>query len=456
MKKESAGRKVGGVSANALTMPIVVVLAILHITIISVILMINKSSASLSTLMQNAGIYTQEATSLLAGSSLLSETSTNFVLMPETEAGEVNVGPLTAYAQELAVDRRGDAVVARFESYDVPDEARALIVEAADCANAMLEAQLHAIELMRSVYPLPETGPLSAIPRVELTEEELAMTDAQKTAAARVLVLGSVYGMNKSTVSQSVNACVEQMQANSGRLSAMAQRRVGMLRQILWIVTLVIVFILIATFATLYSQILRPLGRFVRLIPEDSPLDEQRGFREVRMVASAYNEVLNRRNALDDILRSAAETDALTNLPNRYRFEQYMLESQDEDCSVAVLLFDVNYLKKTNDTEGHLAGDALIRAAGECIAECFGSESGGNCFRFGGDEFAAVVKNCTPESLRFMVRRFEETQKKRGVSISMGYAYAEELGKTDLRALLDEADKYMYAQKKIAHGQNPA
>ena len=453
MKKDAERRKVGGVSANALVMPIVVTLAVLHIVIISVIMMISQSSASLSGIMRDAGTHTQDATSLLAGSSLLSETSSNYVLMPTTEQGEVNVNPLMSYAQELSVDRRPGDVLARFETYDIPEEALALIREAAASAEAMMDAQLHAIELMRSVYPLPEAGPLSAIPRVELTEAEKAMTDAEKTAAARVLVLGSVYGMNKQSVSQNVNACVEQLQANSGRLSAMASRRVGMLRQILWIVTLTIVAILIATFATLYSQILRPLERFVRLIPEDSPLNEKRGFHEVRMVASAYNDVLNRRNALDDILRSAAETDALTNLPNRYRFEQYMLEWEEKDCTAAVLLFDVNYLKRTNDTEGHLAGDRLIRAAAECIRDCFGDGEEGNCFRFGGDEFAAVVKHCTPESLRFKTRRFEEMQKERDLSIAMGYAYTEDLGQTTLRALLDEADRYMYAQKAAIHEQ---
>ena len=453
MKEKVERRRVGGASANALVMPIVVTLAILHVVIISVIMMISTSSANLSRIMQDAGIHTQDATSLLAGSSLMSETSSNYVLMPTTEQGEVNVSPLMAYAQELNVDRRPDDVLARFETYDIPEEAMAHIREAATSAEAMMDAQLHALELMRSVYPLPEAGPLTAIPRVELTEAEMAMTDAEKTAAARVLVLGSVYGMNKQAVSQNVNACVEQLQANSGRLSAMASRRVGMLRQVLWIVTLTIVAILIATFATLYTQILRPLERFVRLIPEDSPLNEKRGFHEVRMVASAYNDVLNRRNALDDILRSAAETDALTNLPNRYRFEQYMLEWEEKDCPTAVLLFDVNYLKRTNDTEGHLAGDRLIRAAAECIRDCFGDESEGNCFRFGGDEFAAVVKHCTPESLRFKTRRFEEMQKQRDLSIAMGYAYTEDLGKTSLRALLDEADRYMYAQKAAIHEQ---
>ena len=117
---------------------------------------------------------------------------------------------------------------------------------------------------------------------------------------------------------------------------------------------------------------------------------------------------------------------------------------------MAVMLFDVNYLKRTNDTQGHLAGDQLIRHAAECIAACFGE----NCFRFGGDEFAAIVTDCTRDSIRGMVRRFEEMEKKEGVSISLGYAYTGDISKTTIRSLLDEADKYMYAQKKIVHEQS--
>lgn len=113
-------KRAEGVSANARVMPIVVVLSILHILIIVVIIMINTTSGDLSSTMQNAGAYTEEATSLLAGSSLLSETATNYILMPRTEAGEINVGPMMAYAEELQQDRRGDAVRLRFEGYDVP------------------------------------------------------------------------------------------------------------------------------------------------------------------------------------------------------------------------------------------------------------------------------------------------------------------------------------------------
>lgn len=264
----------------------------------------------------------------MAGSSLLSETASNYVLMPLTESGEVNAMPLMAYAQELGEDRRGPQVLERFRGYDADPEAVALIEQAAACAEAMREAQLRAIELMRVDYPLPDTPPLTAIPRVELTEAERAMTAAERESTARTLVLGSVYAVNRQTVSQCVNACVGALQATSARRAAEASARISRYRALLWAVTGAIIALLALAFAALYRQILLPLARFVKLIPADVPLDETRGFHEVRLVASAYNGVLKRRNALDDILRSAAETDALTSLPNRYRFEQYLLESR--------------------------------------------------------------------------------------------------------------------------------
>ena len=95
-------------------------------------------------------------------------------------------------------------------------------------------------------------------------------------------------------------------------------------------------------------------------------------------MASAYNNLEKRREAL----RSVAETDTLTNLPNRYRFEKYILSAGDSGYSLAILMFDINYLKETNDTLGHSAGDELIQKVAHCISSCFGE----NSFRIGGDE----------------------------------------------------------------------
>lgn len=453
MHERHAQSKVGGVSANALVVPIAIVLVILHVMIVSLILMINITSNDLSSLSQKSGVITQDATSLLAGSSLLSETSNNFVLRPVTSGGEINTSPLAAYATELGEDRRGSQVVERLRGYGVPEDQIAVIEVAANSANSMLEDQLHAISLIRSVYPIPEVEPFTAIPAVPLTDAELAMSDEEKCAEAAMLLLSQEYGRNKGLVSQSTNAFVEQIRGETAQRAAETGRRMGILRAVMWAVTLSIIAILVLIFIALYRQILFPLDRFVKTLPLDKPLDEGRGIREVRMVASAYNEVLKRRDALDGILRSAAERDTLTNLPNRYRFEQYLLESGESGYSMAMLLFDINYLKVTNDTKGHLAGDKLIRAAADCIAACFGDEEVDNCFRFGGDEFAAVLKHCTPASIRERIDRFEAMQKEKRISISLGYAYAKDIGKTTFRKLVDEADRNMYAYKKIVHEQ---
>lgn len=110
-----------GYSANAVMLPMIAVLAVLHLCIVILIFGMNTTSMKLSKQMQQAGQQTAVATLLLAGSSLMSETSGTFILMPLTEEGEPNVLPLIAYANELGVDRRGDQVVEKFRDFPVSE-----------------------------------------------------------------------------------------------------------------------------------------------------------------------------------------------------------------------------------------------------------------------------------------------------------------------------------------------
>ena len=444
-------KKKQGHSANAVMLPIIAVLAALHLSIVILIFSMNTTSMQLSRQMQQAGHHAEVATSLLAGSSLMSESCSHFVLMPLTEEGEVNTFPLIAYANELGVDRRGDQVVEKFRAFPVSEEAFRRISDAAQSANYLMENQLHAISLVGSVYPIPDKQELDAIQLRELSAEELAMPDEQKLSAARSLILNSEYSRNKQAVSENVYACVDSMNEESGRAVSATARQIAALRALLWIATAAVILILILNFVILYRQMIFPLGAIVRLIETDDSLNDSIGLREIRLLSSAYNRLLKRRAGLESILRTAAETDALTGLPNRYGFEQYLLESGQSGYSMAVFLFDINFLKTMNDTKGHAAGDDLIRSAAECIHDCFGVIDENNCFRFGGDEFAAVEKNCSTEKLEQMVTRFEEAQKQRNISISWGYAYTDEIGDTTFKKLMDEADRQMYARKEAIH-----
>ena len=275
-------KTIGGIAANSLMRPIIIILAVLHIAIIGLIMQINATSAELSETMKTAGQQIEEATSVLAGTSLLSETSTNFILMPVTEHGEVNVDPLVAFATEIQRPRRGNQV------------------------------------------PLPKVYPLNQIPLPELTESEKALPKEEKLAQSKTIALGAVANMNKRAVSLNTNACADIIKANAGAKAAEIGKKIAILRVVLLGGALLIMLILVGTFVALYKQMIHPLIGFVQLITANQPLNEEKGLQEVRMVASAYNSLRKRRDALDAILRSAAETDVLTNLPNRYRFEQYL------------------------------------------------------------------------------------------------------------------------------------
>ena len=171
-------------------------------------------------------------------------------------------------------------------------------------------------------------------------------------------------------------------------------------------------------------------------------------------MAASYNELLYHRRMLENDLRSQSQTDALTGLPNRLAFENYItrLNWQNTHKSVTVFSLDVNGLKEKNDTKGHAYGDELLRDAAACILAAFGDETGKNCFRFGGDEFAAFWVDRPKADIAVALQTFAREQDVRGVSISAGYAYADDLSKTTVDTLFELADKSMYEEKsKLKH-----
>ena len=251
-------KSTGGIAANSLMRPIIVVLAILHIVIFALIVQINATSAKLSAVSRTAGERIEEATSVLAGASLLSETSTNFIMVPVHEHGEINVAPLAVFATELARPHRGNQVLERFRNYDVSPEALARLKDAAGNAEKLKDAQLHALALINSVYPFPNVYPVNQIPLPELNEAEKAMPAERRLAQSRIVALGSVASMNKRAVSQNVNACKDILRANVGAAAAEVGKKIVILRTVLLGLAGLVMLILIGTFVALYKQMIHP------------------------------------------------------------------------------------------------------------------------------------------------------------------------------------------------------
>ncbi|NMA99119.1 MAG: EAL domain-containing protein [Phyllobacteriaceae bacterium] len=90
--------------------------------------------------------------------------------------------------------------------------------------------------------------------------------------------------------------------------------------------------------------------------------------------------------------RRLAFFDPLTDLPNRASFQEFLRRAIKLKKPFGLILLDIDNLKLVNDSIGHLAGDALIRAVGHRLAECGADISAS---RVGGDEFAILVDGCS-------------------------------------------------------------
>lgn len=101
-------------------------------------------------------------------------------------------------------------------------------------------------------------------------------------------------------------------------------------------------------------------------------------------------------------LRESNQRDALTGLYNRRHFrevfEQMLRQTSERRQPLGLMLIDLDYFKKINDTYGHLAGDDCLRSLSKTITMTL---TGYNAVvaRFGGEEFVSVVPNVMPEKL---------------------------------------------------------
>ncbi len=154
-------------------------------------------------------------------------------------------------------------------------------------------------------------------------------------------------------------------------------------------------------------------------------------------------------------LRTLAETDPLTGLPNRTVLFARIDEALCGGSPVGVALLDLDGFKAVNDSRGHAAGDELLRHVAERLSRYL--PAGWTAARLGGDEFAIVlVGELTPEQALQEVRRLLSVvcgtvSLAAGaveVSASLGIVLAVD-GDTP-EDLLRNADVAMYAAKQAS------
>lgn len=137
--------------------------------------------------------------------------------------------------------------------------------------------------------------------------------------------------------------------------------------------------------------------------------------------------------------------DQLTNLPNRYLFNEFC--KKNDFIKGTVIVIDLDNFKKTNDNFGHSKGDLILSEVGKILLNTFLKE---NTFRISGDEFYLFYSNNDVlEKLKKLVSlgKTSDIINEYGISFSIGYYNKTE--KETFKLAFEKADTAMYDAKKI-------
>ena len=150
-------------------------------------------------------------------------------------------------------------------------------------------------------------------------------------------------------------------------------------------------------------------------------------------------------------------TDEMTRLFNRRSYDEDLKELRKHKLEKDLVMFsiDVNGLKRANDTNGHIAGDELIKAAAACISASV--QNKGKSYRTGGDEFMIIIDTQNPEELKTAIN--QKTKEWKGVYnqnlyLSIGYATVKENPASTIDELEHQADSSMYKDKELFYKQS--
>ena len=162
---------------------------------------------------------------------------------------------------------------------------------------------------------------------------------------------------------------------------------------------------------------------------------------------------MNKKTYENDELKNIAYIDTLTNMQNRAAYEKFtkiqaINHRRNTGASFIFVMLDINGFKNINDTQGHAAGDEVLKQVGAVITEFFEHY---NCksFRYGGDEFVLLIEEVQLSYVENLIAKLnEELFNLNNITVSYGCAEVNFNHTKPFHVALKTADAIMYANKE--------
>jgi len=163
-----------------------------------------------------------------------------------------------------------------------------------------------------------------------------------------------------------------------------------------------------------------------------------------------------------DMLKNASRIDGLTGIANRRRFDETIdvewKRAFRDGTPMSLLMIDIDFFKRFNDTYGHQAGDECLRKVAMTLARSL-NRPGDLAARYGGEEFVCILPAVDSEGAKSIARRIHEAVRELKiphedsdvndhVTVSIGAATLMPGGSEGWDQLVERADKALYQAKQ--------
>lgn len=159
-------------------------------------------------------------------------------------------------------------------------------------------------------------------------------------------------------------------------------------------------------------------------------------------------------------LYSMATTDKLTGCHNRHSLmdfsRKFIAQAIRHQFPISLMVIDLDFFKKINDTQGHAMGDIVLSQMGQLLNSCF--RDGDMVARFGGEEFIVLLNHCEKQLALQKAEKLREDvvqlmPENIPISASIGVTTLETGMQHEFETLFNAADKGVYLAKENGRNQ---
>ncbi|MGI5070551.1 sensor domain-containing diguanylate cyclase [Treponema pectinovorum] len=167
----------------------------------------------------------------------------------------------------------------------------------------------------------------------------------------------------------------------------------------------------------------------------------------------------------NSVLLERSSTDMMTHLKLKYFFYNALADKLDfalaQSLPLAVIMFDIDFFKRFNDSYGHSCGDYVLQTVAKIIRSCIRAKDVAS--RYGGEEFTVMLDNTDKDDAMTVAERirchveeydfcYENQHVKVTISVGVTVFNSKTNPVTSPKQLVDQADKALYISKR--NGRN--